>query len=178
MVYISTDYVFAGAPGDAPYAATAATGPTNLYGVTKLEGERAVAEAYREAKGGSGVVLRVPVLYGKAERAGESAVNVLVDAVWRAQAEEVRMDHWAKRFPTNTEDVGRVVAGRNCSFRCREEEAIVTDVIVQISRISTPKRWPRARKPRSTACPRYCSSPQRTCTRSTRSASCLLRFWG
>ena len=55
-------------------------------------------------------MLRVPVLYGKGERK-ESAVNTLVDTVLKAQKEAVKMDHWAKRFPTNTEDVGRVIAG-------------------------------------------------------------------
>jgi len=56
------------------------------------------------------VVLRVPVLYGEAEKPSESAVNVLMDAVWKAQKKDasVSMDHWAIRYPTNTEDVGRV----------------------------------------------------------------------
>jgi len=59
------------------------------------------------------VVLRVPVLYGSVEEGvgnAESAVNVLMDAVWKAQKETVKMDHWAIRYPTNTEDVGRVCA--------------------------------------------------------------------
>lgn len=115
MVYISTDYVFAGAPGEAPYEVDAAPAPGSEYGRSKLEGERAVREAYEEAAreggGGVAVVLRVPLLYGKAETPGESAVNGLVEAVWRAQGEAVRMDGWARRFPTNTEDVGRVVVG-------------------------------------------------------------------
>lgn len=62
---------------------------------------------------GSGVVLRVPVLYGQAETPAESAVNVLMEAVWKAQTEgaKVNMDHWALRYPTNTEDVARVCHG-------------------------------------------------------------------
>ena len=64
-------------------------------------------------KTGWGVVLRVPVLYGEAERPGESAVNVLMDSVWKVQEKgaSVKMDHWAIRYPTNTEDVGRVCQG-------------------------------------------------------------------
>ncbi|KAK4453291.1 methionine adenosyltransferase 2 subunit beta [Podospora aff. communis PSN243] len=111
LIYISTDYVFAGRPGDAPYEADAQTGPTNLYGETKLDGEKGVLAEYKAAgREGKGVVLRVPVLYGSANENAESAVNVLMDAVLKVQEEGVRvkMDHWALRFPTNTEDVARV----------------------------------------------------------------------
>ncbi|GAB1314390.1 hypothetical protein MFIFM68171_04600 [Madurella fahalii] len=111
LIYISTDYVFAGKPGDAPYEADAETGPTNLYGQTKLDGERAVLDEFGKAgKEGLGVVLRVPVLYGSVESNAESAVNVLMDSVQKAQQDGVKisMDHWALRFPTNTEDVARV----------------------------------------------------------------------
>ncbi|KAI6783030.1 uncharacterized protein J7T54_002192 [Emericellopsis cladophorae] len=104
LIYISTDYVFPGRPGEAPYAASATPAPTNLYGQTKLDGERAVLEH----KGT--VVLRVPVLYGTADTPSESAVNTLLDTVWKVQTEgaPVKMDHWAIRYPTNTEDVARV----------------------------------------------------------------------
>lgn len=114
LIYISTDYVFSGKPGEAPYDADAPTGPTNLYGQTKLDGEHAVLDAYKTAaKDGLGLVLRVPVLYGNAEVPAESAVNVLMDAVWKAQqGDKVTMEHWALRYPTNTEDVGRVCHGK------------------------------------------------------------------
>ncbi|KAL7790854.1 hypothetical protein V8C37DRAFT_383426 [Trichoderma ceciliae] len=111
MIYISTDYVFPGRPGDAPYEADATPGPTNLYGQTKLDGEKAVLEEYGVAgKEGLGIVLRVPVLYGHAETPSESAVNVLMDSVWKAQTggTKIKMDHWALRYPTNTGDIGRV----------------------------------------------------------------------
>ncbi|KAF6218949.1 hypothetical protein HO133_005493 [Letharia lupina] len=108
LIYISTDYVFPGRPGEAPYEAHATPEPTNLYGQTKLDGERAILQA---TEGTSfGVVLRVPVLYGKAEDPKESAVNILMDVVWKSQEKDARtkMDDWAKRYPTNIEDVARV----------------------------------------------------------------------
>ncbi|OAT05077.1 dTDP-4-dehydrorhamnose reductase [Blastomyces gilchristii SLH14081] len=108
LIYISTDYVFPGRPGEAPYATSAQTDPPNIYGETKRDGEVAVLEQTRESR--LGVVLRVPVLYGPAQQASESAVNVLVDAVWKAQdaGAGIKMDDWAIRYPTHTADVGRV----------------------------------------------------------------------
>jgi len=106
--------VFPGTEGDAPYEVTSTPKPPNLYGETKHEGEKAVLGEFKAAgKAGMGVVLRVPVLYGEAESPAESAVNVLMDAVWKAQEKNasVKMDHWALRYPTNTEDVGRVCQG-------------------------------------------------------------------
>jgi len=132
LIYISTDYVFPGTPGDAPYEAFSNPRPTNLYGETKLDGERAVLHTFAQlGKQGSAVVLRVPVLYGHAETPSESAVNVLMDAVWKAQTEgvKVKMDHWAARYPTNTEDVGRVCRG---TLRCVSRTAPPRDVVCLI----------------------------------------------
>ena len=47
--------------------------PTNFYGQTKLDGEKVVLDA--GANTGLGVVLRVPILYGKANELKESAVK-------------------------------------------------------------------------------------------------------
>lgn len=108
LLYISTDYVFSGARGDAPYENDTPTSPPNLYGQTKLDGESSVLEETADTR--LGLVLRIPVLYGHAENSQESAVNVLLDAVWKAQDKgaQISMDDWALRYPTNTEDVGRV----------------------------------------------------------------------
>ncbi len=126
LIYISTDYVFPGTKGDAPYEADAVPAPPNMYGESKLDGERAVLNTYSEARKAAAtsgttdfraraVVLRVPVLYGKAERPAESAVNVLIEAVQNAQVAGVtaKMDDWSIRYPTNTEDVARVLKGRS-----------------------------------------------------------------
>ncbi|EWC47361.1 hypothetical protein DRE_00329 [Drechslerella stenobrocha 248] len=113
LIYISTDYVFDGSPGAAPYEADAETSPPNFYGETKRDGEKAVLENSDRA-----VVMRVPLLYGSGEN-HESAVNTLIDTIWNhAGKDKVDMDHWAIRYPTNTEDVARVlkdVAGKYTS---------------------------------------------------------------
>jgi dTDP-4-dehydrorhamnose reductase len=61
LVHVSTDYVFDGArPADADaYVESDATGPRSVYGVTKLEGEQAVAAA-----DGSHAVVRSSWLFG------------------------------------------------------------------------------------------------------------------
>ncbi|KAF3131774.1 hypothetical protein TWF703_007493 [Orbilia oligospora] len=104
LVYISTDYVFDGTPGGAPYETDAETSPPNFYGETKRDGEVAVIKASDRA-----VVLRVPLLFGSGDNS-ESAVNILIDTIWnKSGKEKVDMDHWAIRYPTNTEDVARVL---------------------------------------------------------------------
>ncbi|KAF2964461.1 hypothetical protein GQX73_g9118 [Xylaria multiplex] len=127
LIYISTDYVFPGKPSDAPYAADAPPQPTNFYGQTKLDGERAVLDIFKRAsKPGLGIVLRVPVLYGDAEVPAESAVNVLMDSVWKVQEPDttIKMDHWALRYPTNTEDVGRVCHDVAVKYLSTEDSAL------------------------------------------------------
>ncbi|KAI8318903.1 methionine adenosyltransferase II, beta-like protein [Martensiomyces pterosporus] len=102
FVYISTDYVFDGTKP--PYNVDDAPNPLNFYGRTKLAGEQAVLEANEGA-----AVLRVPVLYGEAEDPKESAVNVLLASV-KSREKRTLMDDYQVRFPTNTEDVARVLA--------------------------------------------------------------------
>ncbi len=58
LIHYSTDYVFDG-ESEAPYDEDAAPNPVNVYGRSKLEGERAIA-----AIGGVGVVLRTSWVYG------------------------------------------------------------------------------------------------------------------
>ncbi|KAL5604123.1 hypothetical protein BROUX41_002112 [Berkeleyomyces rouxiae] len=117
LIYLSTDYVFPGIQGEAPYEADAIPKPPNFYGQTKRDGELALLSAYERSgsataasEAARAVVLRVPVLYGHAETPAESAVNVLMDALWKAQqGNKVKMDAWSVRYPTNTEDVARVI---------------------------------------------------------------------
>ncbi|NXQ29931.1 MAT2B adenosyltransferase, partial [Alaudala cheleensis] len=100
LIYISTDYVFDGT--SPPYKETDVPNPLNLYGKTKLEGEKAVLENNEET-----AVLRIPVLYGEVERLEESAVTVMFDKV-QFSNKSANMDHWQQRFPTNVKDVAAV----------------------------------------------------------------------
>jgi dTDP-4-dehydrorhamnose reductase len=131
LIYISTDYVFDGL--DSPYKANAKPNPLNLYGQTKLQGEVddccdsgacrrhfvtrvwrlcGAQVAVRKIKSDAGV-LRVPVLYGDVERADESSVTALLEAVQRSASsvEPVPVDDWATRYPTLTADVAFVLRG-------------------------------------------------------------------
>lgn len=58
LVHVSTDYVFDGRL-DRPYREDDATGPTGVYGASKLAGEQAVLNAYPEGS----AVLRVAWVY-------------------------------------------------------------------------------------------------------------------
>jgi len=59
MIHFSTDYVFSG-DARVPYTEADPTGPINVYGQTKLEGEQAVA-----ASGCAYIILRTSWVYGR-----------------------------------------------------------------------------------------------------------------
>ncbi|KAB1259398.1 Hyaluronan mediated motility receptor [Camelus dromedarius] len=100
LIYISSDYVFDGT--NPPYREEDIPSPLNLYGKTKLEGEKAVLENNLGA-----AVLRIPVLYGEVEKLEESAVTVMFDKV-QFSNKSANMDHWQQRFPTHVRDVATV----------------------------------------------------------------------
>ena len=133
LIYISTDYVFSGKPGEAPYDVDAPPEPPNLYGRTKLDGEKVVLEETEANR--LGIVLRVPLLYGSAEEPKESAVNILMDTVWKAQEKDanIAVDDWAQRYPTNTEDVGRVCVDLGLKYLAARQEGASLGRIFQFS---------------------------------------------
>jgi dTDP-4-dehydrorhamnose reductase len=105
VLSISTDYVFDGTRP--PYGVDDPPCPLNAYGRSKLDGERALAQATD-----FGCVLRLPLLFGHITDLTESAVTSLVPAVLasaRAGAPAARMDAWATRYPTFTGDVAYVI---------------------------------------------------------------------
>lgn len=114
LLYISTDYVFDGR--NPPYGEDDAPNPLNLYGKSKLEGER---EVLRHNPGAS--VLRVPILYGEVERVEESAVTVLWEKVQEG-AESCTLDHCQQRYPTYVNDVALVC--RRLAERRMQDQSI------------------------------------------------------
>lgn len=104
FLHISTDYVFDGR--NPPYNVASEPNPLNAYGKSKREGEVVVLEA---ALPGAATNLRLPVLYGETEYNGESAVNVLLDAICPKDNSRVKMDAHSVRYPTNVADVARVI---------------------------------------------------------------------
>ncbi|KAM7397376.1 hypothetical protein PAMA_005602 [Pampus argenteus] len=114
FVYISTDYVFDGR--NPPYGEDDSPNPLNLYGRSKLEGER---ETLRHCPGA--VVLRVPVLFGEVESVSESAVTSLWLKVQEV-TESCTLDHCQQRFPTDARDVATVC--RKLSERKRQDPSI------------------------------------------------------
>lgn len=91
LIYISTDYVFDGTA--APYDVDAEPHPVQLYGETKLAGEKAVlgVESDDAPTPGRRVVLRVPVLYGPCPQPSDSAVNTLLDIVRDQSGKQYKM---------------------------------------------------------------------------------------
>lgn len=62
LIHLSTDYVFDGCKGE-PYAETDETLPLNIYGASKLAGERAVKAAHQNS-----VIVRTAWVYGPCGR--------------------------------------------------------------------------------------------------------------
>ncbi|KAG8579033.1 hypothetical protein GDO81_010689 [Engystomops pustulosus] len=123
LIYISSDYVFDGT--NPPYKTDSVPNPLNLYGKTKLEGERVVLQNNDGA-----AVLRVPVLYGDVEKIEESAVTIMFDKVQHSN-KSANMDHWQQRFPTYVKDVASVC------LQMAEKKLQITDEPVG----ATPRPW-------------------------------------
>ncbi len=103
LIHYSTDYVFDGTR-TTPYTEDAATSPQNVYGATKLEGERAIA-----AIGGAALVFRTSWVYG---RRGKNFLRTIERLAaerdeLRIVADQVGVPNWCRTLAEATE---RVVA--------------------------------------------------------------------
>lgn len=98
MLYVSTDYVYGGR-GDQPFAVTDTTDPQNVYGRTKLDGEKAVAETLREH-----FIVRTSWVFGIN---GNNFVKTMLRL--GAQNEELKVVCDQIGSPTYTPDLARVI---------------------------------------------------------------------
>ncbi len=116
FIHYSTDYVFDGAKA-APYTEDDAPRPLNVYGRTKLEGERAV-----EAAGGAYLVLRTSWVYSLR---GSGFVSKVLG--WLRTQDEVRVAEdevscptWARALAQAT---AQILAERAALWSCRESKS-------------------------------------------------------
>jgi dTDP-4-dehydrorhamnose reductase len=86
LIHISTDYVFDG-EADAPLKEDAPVNPINVYGRTKLEGERAVLRII----GDKGLVVRTASLYGQR---GANFVGTMLKLFGERERVSVVADQW------------------------------------------------------------------------------------
>ncbi len=99
LVHFSTDYVFDGA-SSIPYDEQAPTGPLNVYGRTKRDGESAIA-----AIGGANLIFRTSWVYGL--RGGNFLLTMLRLA---AEREELRVVADQSGVPNWSRDLAATIA--------------------------------------------------------------------
>jgi dTDP-4-dehydrorhamnose reductase len=103
MVHYSTDYVFDGSQST-PYDETATPNPVNLYGATKLDGERAVA-----ASGAAHLIVRTSWVYSKVGNGFVPMVLRQIDAESevRAVSDQVGSPTWSRSLAIATTNLLR-----------------------------------------------------------------------
>lgn len=98
LVHYSSDYVFDGTK-DGAYVETDSTNPQNVYGLTKLEGEQAIA-----ATGCSHIILRTSWVYGR--RGGNFLLSMLKLASERPElrvvADQIGAPTWSRSIASVT----------------------------------------------------------------------------
>jgi len=99
LIHLSTDYVFDGT-SPVPYTEESSPHPLNVYGESKLQGERSIQET-----GGNHLILRTAWLYG---RQGKNFVDTILRLASRQ--EELRVVDDQRGSPTFTRDLSRAMA--------------------------------------------------------------------
>ncbi|HWT63448.1 MAG TPA: dTDP-4-dehydrorhamnose reductase, partial [Ochrobactrum sp.] len=94
VIHLSTDYVFAGDAGD-PYVEADVTGPRSVYGSSKLEGERLVAQANPKH-----IILLTAWVYSPF---GKNFVKTMLKLAETRDALSVVSDQWGN--PTSALDI-------------------------------------------------------------------------
>lgn len=117
FVHYSTDYVFDGT-GTEPYTEQTAANPLNVYGRSKLNGERAI-----QAAGGDFVILRTSWVY--ASRGNNFLKTILRLAAEREElkivADQVGTPTWARLIAETTAHVVRQTLGDRRAGRFKSD---------------------------------------------------------
>lgn len=160
LIHVSTDYVFDGAKAT-PYAPGDAAGPVNVYGESKLAGERAVMQA----SAGRALIVRSAWIYASEGRnflntmrrllhqrpevrvvddqfGAPTHAASLARALWRwADKPEARgLRHWTDAGVTSW--FGFASAIRNALARAEPEARLATVVPIPTSEYPTPAPRP------------------------------------
>ncbi|WP_273792598.1 dTDP-4-dehydrorhamnose reductase [Brucella anthropi] len=98
IIHLSTDYVFAG-DADEPYVETDVTGPCSVYGSSKLEGERLVAQANPQH-----IILRTAWVYSPF---GKNFVKTMLKLAETRDALSVVSDQWGN--PTSALNIADAI---------------------------------------------------------------------
>jgi len=98
VIHLSTDYVFAGG-SDAPYTEADAPQPRNIYGRSKLEGERLVAMANPQH-----IILRTAWIYSPF---GNNFVRTMLSLARQHDSISVVADQWGN--PTSALDLASAI---------------------------------------------------------------------
>jgi dTDP-4-dehydrorhamnose reductase len=101
FVHYSTDYVYPG-EGEAPRLETAPTGPLNVYGESKLAGERAVEAAFRENRATPWLVFRTSWVY---DAVGKNFYRTMLRLFGERESLSVVADQWGA--PSYAPDLAR-----------------------------------------------------------------------
>lgn len=99
LIYLSTDYIFDGAKGS-PYREDDAPNPQNIYGESKLMGERYIEEILDDY-----VIVRTQWLYGKHGRNFVETILALAE-----ERDRIEVVHDQQGSPTYTADLSRAIA--------------------------------------------------------------------
>jgi dTDP-4-dehydrorhamnose reductase len=99
LVYISTDYIFDGEKRS-PYREDDQPNPLNIYGESKLMGERYIEEFLDDF-----LIVRTQWLYGKY---GRNFVETILALAAERESIEVVHDQWGS--PTSTTDLSKAIA--------------------------------------------------------------------
>ena len=100
MIHVSTDYVFDGKNG--PYSETDEPNPISYYGLTKLEGERAVLENHDNV-----AIARTMVLYGFVPGVRLNFITWLIEPLERGEKVSIVTDQYGN--PTLADDLAEAL---------------------------------------------------------------------